>query len=82
MLVEIVEFDRQAADAAYAKWRRTDLAQRAELLQRIADSHREHAEELATLMTTEMGKTVAQARDGRPQTNCDACRRCCGEALR
>ena len=47
---------------AYLKWRRTDIAERAELLSRVAALHREHAEELAELMTLEMGKPIAQAR--------------------
>jgi succinate-semialdehyde dehydrogenase/glutarate-semialdehyde dehydrogenase len=51
-----------AAHGAYLKWRRTELAERVELLQRIADAHREHADELARLITIEMGKPVAQAK--------------------
>ncbi|UGS35657.1 NAD-dependent succinate-semialdehyde dehydrogenase [Capillimicrobium parvum] len=50
------------AHAAFQTWRRTDVAERAAIVQRIADGHREHADELAALMTLEMGKPVAQAR--------------------
>ena len=57
-----VEVYLEAAHAAYLKWRRTELAERVELLQRIADAHRENADELARLMTIEMGKPVAQAK--------------------
>lgn len=57
-----VEVHLQAAHAAYLKWRRTELAARVEVLQRIADAHRERSGELARLMTTEMGKPVAQAK--------------------
>ena len=52
----------EAAHAAYLSWRRADLAERTGLLQRIADAYREHSDELAELMTTEMGKPVAQAK--------------------
>lgn len=52
----------ELAHTAYATYREVDLAERAALLQRVADLHREHAEELAALMTLEMGKPIAQAR--------------------
>jgi succinate-semialdehyde dehydrogenase/glutarate-semialdehyde dehydrogenase len=52
----------EAAHGAYVKWRRTPLAERIEMLQRIADLHRERSDELAELMATEMGKPVAQAK--------------------
>ena len=45
----------EAAHAAYLSWRRADLAERTGLLQRIADAYRERSDELAELMTTEMG---------------------------
>jgi acyl-CoA reductase-like NAD-dependent aldehyde dehydrogenase len=49
------------AEAAYRTWNRTQLSERAGLLQRVADLHRTQATELAKLMTLEMGKPVAQA---------------------
>ncbi|CNE53694.1 [NADP+] succinate-semialdehyde dehydrogenase [Mycobacterium tuberculosis] len=52
----------ETAHAAFGAWRRTGVSDRAALLQRIADGHREHSDELAALMTLEMGKPVAQAR--------------------
>ncbi|WP_396454146.1 NAD-dependent succinate-semialdehyde dehydrogenase [Actinomadura sp.] len=52
----------ERAHTAFRTWRRTGVADRAALLQRIADGHREHSDELAALMTLEMGKPVAQAR--------------------
>jgi succinate-semialdehyde dehydrogenase/glutarate-semialdehyde dehydrogenase len=52
----------EGANSAYLKWRRTELAERSEVLQRIADAHRERADELAQLMTLEMGKPIAQAK--------------------
>ena len=39
-----------------------DLADRAALLSRVADLHRQHAGELAELTTLEMGKPIAQAK--------------------
>ena len=39
-----------------------DLADRAALLSRVADLHRQHAGELAGLTTLEMGKPIAQAK--------------------
>ena len=47
---------------AYQSWRETDLADRAALLSRVADLHRQHAGELAELTTLEMGKPIAQAK--------------------
>ncbi|QII01415.1 NAD-dependent succinate-semialdehyde dehydrogenase [Rhodococcoides fascians A21d2] len=51
-----------AADAAYRTWRTAEVAERASVLQRVADLHRERETELAELMTLEMGKPIAQAR--------------------
>ena len=48
--------------AAYQSWRETELLQRAALLSRVADLHRQHASELAGLTTLEMGKPIAQAK--------------------
>jgi succinate-semialdehyde dehydrogenase/glutarate-semialdehyde dehydrogenase len=42
--------------------RRTDLAERIELLQRIADRHRKQSDELARVMTLEIGKPISQAK--------------------
>ncbi|MBB1035598.1 NAD-dependent succinate-semialdehyde dehydrogenase [Dietzia sp. CQ4] len=49
------------ADDAYRDWRRTDVSGRTAVLQRVADIYRERKQELAELMTLEMGKPVAQA---------------------
>jgi acyl-CoA reductase-like NAD-dependent aldehyde dehydrogenase len=48
--------------AAYRSWHTKDLAERCALLQRIADLHRQHAIDLAKLMTLEMGKPITQAK--------------------
>ncbi|WP_370107758.1 NAD-dependent succinate-semialdehyde dehydrogenase [Nocardioides sp.] len=52
----------EAAGAAHQSWRHSALGERTALLQRIANAYRDHADELATLMATEMGKPVAQAK--------------------
>ena len=47
--------------AAYRSWRTTPLDRRRAVLTRAADIHREQADELAKLLTLEMGKPIAQA---------------------
>ncbi|UVI36431.1 NAD-dependent succinate-semialdehyde dehydrogenase [Brevibacterium spongiae] len=47
--------------AAYQSWCVTDLAERRAVLARAAELHRERAEELASLLTLEMGKPIKQA---------------------
>jgi succinate-semialdehyde dehydrogenase/glutarate-semialdehyde dehydrogenase len=51
------------SDAAFAVWSDTPLAERARLMHRVADLQVERAEELAGLITREMGKTTAEAVD-------------------
>ncbi len=46
----------------YRTWRSTPLAERAAVLTRVAELHRERSEELAALLTLEMGKPIAEAR--------------------
>ena len=48
--------------AAYRSWRTTQLEQRRAVLSRAAELHREQADELAKLLTLEMGKPIAQAK--------------------
>lgn len=50
------------SEAAYATWKEYTLAERAEVLHRVATYLREHTEELAPLMTEEMGKPIGEAR--------------------
>ncbi|MFC7403816.1 NAD-dependent succinate-semialdehyde dehydrogenase [Georgenia alba] len=50
------------AQAAYEGWRTTSFAERAEVLRAVAAHMREHVEELAPLMTEEMGKPITEAR--------------------
>jgi succinate-semialdehyde dehydrogenase/glutarate-semialdehyde dehydrogenase len=50
------------ADAAHVTWSQTPLADRATVLQRVADLYRERKEELADIIAREMGKPVRQGR--------------------
>lgn len=50
------------ADAGFRQWRRTTVAQRADVLRAIAGVLRERSEEMAQCITREMGKPIAQAR--------------------
>jgi succinate-semialdehyde dehydrogenase/glutarate-semialdehyde dehydrogenase len=51
----------ERAGAAYAEWSATPLSERADIVWRIGALHRERRDELAALMTLEMGKPVTQA---------------------
>ena len=50
------------ATTAFKSWKKTSFAQRAELMHRVANILRRDKEALATLMTTEMGKIIAESR--------------------
>ncbi|HET7315638.1 NAD-dependent succinate-semialdehyde dehydrogenase [Salinisphaera sp.] len=49
-----------AAHRAFERWKTTPLAERAKIVRRIGALLRERADELAELMTREMGKPIAQ----------------------
>ncbi|MBD7996824.1 NAD-dependent succinate-semialdehyde dehydrogenase [Arthrobacter sp. Sa2CUA1] len=49
------------ADAAFTKWSRTAVEQRSALLNRVADLYEERRNELAAIITREMGKPIFQA---------------------
>ncbi len=59
---EDVESAVQAAKAAYKNWRLTPAPRRGEILYRVAHLLTERKEELASLMTQEMGKILAETR--------------------
>lgn len=59
---QVVEQRIAAAAEAYQGWRKTSFAQRAEVLRAVAARMREKIEELAPLMTQEMGKPIKEAR--------------------
>lgn len=50
------------SDSAYRQWRKTSLAERADVLVTVAAKMRADIERLAQLMTEEMGKPVREAR--------------------
>ncbi|MDX4174561.1 succinate-semialdehyde dehydrogenase [Klebsiella pneumoniae] len=50
------------AAAGYRQWRQTPLADRADALRRIGAALRSRGEEVAQMITLEMGKPIAQAR--------------------
>jgi len=49
------------ADAAYRTWRETPVAERAALIRRVAELHRERRDELARIIVREMGKPLEAA---------------------
>jgi succinate-semialdehyde dehydrogenase/glutarate-semialdehyde dehydrogenase len=51
----------EAAHGAWAHWRKTTFAERAELLRAVAGHMRENVAELGYVMTEEMGKPVGEA---------------------
>lgn len=51
-----------AAASAFPAWRRTPAPRRGELLYKVAEIIRDRKEELARVLTSEMGKVIAEAR--------------------
>ncbi|XHR29444.1 MAG: NAD-dependent succinate-semialdehyde dehydrogenase [Chthoniobacteraceae bacterium] len=62
----------EAATAAFAKWRATSFGERTALMERAADLLEDRAEELARMITTEMGKPLGAAVE-----EIRKCARCC-----
>lgn len=58
----------EAANSAFPEWSRKSPAERAELMNRMADLVEKDTDRLATIMTMEQGKPLAQAK-GEIQTN-------------
>ncbi|WP_345216485.1 NAD-dependent succinate-semialdehyde dehydrogenase [Georgenia halophila] len=50
------------AQSAFDSWRTTSFEERAEVLRAVAGHMRDHVDELALLMTEEMGKPITEAR--------------------
>ena len=50
-----------SADDAFREWRATPVAQRATLIRRVAELHRERRDELAAIIVREMGKPLSAA---------------------
>ncbi|MEA5455154.1 NAD-dependent succinate-semialdehyde dehydrogenase [Sinomonas sp. JGH33] len=51
-----------AATAAYASWKDTPITERAKVVARVAELFTERADELAKIITTEMGKPLSQSK--------------------
>src|SRR5215475_2155181 len=58
---EDVDLAVATAKRAFADWSRTDVEKRAEILVKAADLIAEHAKDLASTLTAEQGKPVAEA---------------------
>ena len=52
----------ERSDRAYRSWRTTSKDERTKVLLRVAELYRERRDELAALITREMGKTTAEAK--------------------
>jgi succinate-semialdehyde dehydrogenase/glutarate-semialdehyde dehydrogenase len=50
------------SDAAFKTWRTTSLLERSKVLSRVAELYRERADELAAIITREMGKRLIEAK--------------------
>jgi succinate-semialdehyde dehydrogenase/glutarate-semialdehyde dehydrogenase len=50
------------SDAAFKTWRTTSLLERSKVLARVAELYRERADELAAIITREMGKRLIEAK--------------------
>lgn len=71
----------KAAQEAYPDWRDTPAPERAEIMYRVAHIMRERKEEIAQLMTREMGKVIAETR-GDMQEGIDTADFAAGEGRR
>ena len=60
---EQVEEAINLAHTLYKKWRHEDPSERAKFLHKIADAFREHEDELAKMMTLEMGKVLRESKE-------------------
>lgn len=58
---EQVEEAVGSADAAFREWRAVPVAERAALIRRVAELHRERRDELGAIIVREMGKPLAAA---------------------
>lgn len=58
---EEVEVALASAQQGFLQWRETPLSERVGVLRRVAGIYRERAQELAELITLEMGKQIGQA---------------------
>ncbi|MBD3286159.1 aldehyde dehydrogenase family protein [candidate division WOR-3 bacterium] len=78
---EDVDAAVQAAKKAYPDWRDTPAPERAEIMYRVAHIMRDRKDEIAQLMTREMGKVIAETR-GDMQEGIDTADFAAGEGRR
>lgn len=57
-----IEYVLHQADTAYRTWKKTTIKERSQLLHRIADKYFEKIDELAAIITREMGKPISQSK--------------------
>lgn len=62
MAPEVVLALNSVADEAFQHWRKTDFSERAALLHKVAKLMRAQSDQLAKLITLEMGKLLAQSK--------------------
>lgn len=69
LIREVAPFDSEqmhkainTAEKSFTSWRKTSFAERAKVLRTVATYMKEHCDELAPLMTEEMGKPIKEAR--------------------
>ncbi len=72
----------QSAAAAFESWRRTSVVERAELCRRAFDLCLERSEEIAQMITREVGKTIRESREEMVEFTADHFRRASEDALR
>lgn len=58
-----IEQSLASADAVYREWRERSVHERAQVIQRVADIFEERKDELARIIATEMGKSLAESID-------------------
>ncbi len=61
MTDEVLDKLIEKADTAFASWKKTSYLERSNLLHKVANLMREKKDSLSKLITTEMGKPIAQA---------------------
>jgi malonate-semialdehyde dehydrogenase (acetylating)/methylmalonate-semialdehyde dehydrogenase len=75
--VEEIDAAVQAAKRAFQSWRTVSLSRRTELFFRIRQLVRDHADDLARLLTLEHGKVLSDAK-GEVQRGLEVIEYCCG----
>ena len=72
----------RAAGEAFRSWKRTSVVERVEICRRAFDLCLERNEEIAQLITREVGKTIRESREEMEEFTCDHFRRAAEDMLR